>query len=141
MFDARSISRWTETQSANFAGIGSPTCQILPPNFPGYAPHCPFTRDPGRTWNGPDLEQARKLVAESGTAGRSVTVWVTPDYASGVPVPIGRYFVDLLSELGYVPELKIIADRTEYFAATLDPQRRVQMAFQGWSSDYPTELD
>ncbi len=25
-----------------------PTCQILPPNYQGYAPFCPYTLDPGR---------------------------------------------------------------------------------------------
>ena len=31
-----------------FAGIGSSTCQVFPPNFPGYVPYCPFTRHPER---------------------------------------------------------------------------------------------
>jgi peptide/nickel transport system substrate-binding protein len=37
------------------------TCQILPPNFPGYRPYRPFAR--------PDPARARQLVAASGTKG------------------------------------------------------------------------
>ncbi|MBA3737182.1 MAG: hypothetical protein H0W97_01290 [Actinobacteria bacterium] len=40
----------------------SPTCQQLPPNFPGYKPYCPYTLDPGPdgegSWTGPDMEEA-----------------------------------------------------------------------------------
>ena len=79
-----------------FAGEGQPTCQVLPPNFPGYMPYCPFTRHPGRIWTAADLAAARRLVRASGTAGGNVTVWATPDYAFGIPVPVGRYFVRLL---------------------------------------------
>ena len=91
-----------------FAGTGRSTCQILPANFPGYAPYCPFSRRPGHVWTGPDLGKARELVAESGTAGSNVTVWVTPDYAFGIPVPVGRYFVRLLNKLAYHATLKVV---------------------------------
>ena len=41
----------------------TPTCQILPPNFPGYVRYCPYSA--------PDLRPARRLVAASGTRGAS----------------------------------------------------------------------
>jgi YVTN family beta-propeller protein len=122
-----------------FAGEGQSTCQVLPPNFPGYVPYCPFTRHPGRTWTAADLAAARELVRASRTAGTKVTVWATPDYAFGIPVPVGRYFVRLLRDLGYRASLKVLGTRKEYFAAVLDPARHVQMAFSGWVSDYPAE--
>ena len=125
--------------AAIFAGTGSTTCQILPPNFPGYVPYCPFTREPDRTWTAPDLRAARALVRASGTRGARVTVWATPDYAFGIPVPVGRYFVRLLGGLGYRASLKVVGSRDAYFAATLDPTRHVQIAFEGWASDYPAE--
>jgi YVTN family beta-propeller protein len=120
-----------------FAGIGSPTCQVLPPNFPGYVPYCPFTLDPDRTWTAPDLAAARELVEGSGTAGSLVTVWATPDYASGTPVPVGQYFVDLLNGLGYRATLKVVDGRDAYFAGL--ESEHPQIAFVGWTSDYPTE--
>lgn len=49
-----------------FGGEGTmrPTCQQLPPNFPGYEPYCPYTMEPGPggegVWAAPsvDIEEA-----------------------------------------------------------------------------------
>src|SRR5262245_59223328 len=55
--------------------LAVPTCQILPPNFPGYKPYCPYTAGPDHTkWTGPDLAKAKQLVKQSGTAGMKVVV-------------------------------------------------------------------
>ena len=55
--------------------LGVPTCQILPPNFPGYVPYCPYTAGSNRTkWTAPDILKAKQLVKESGTAGMKVVV-------------------------------------------------------------------
>ena len=56
--------------------LSQPTCQILPPNSPGYKPYCPFTLHPASsgTWRAPDLATARKLMARSHTRGSRVTV-------------------------------------------------------------------
>src|SRR5215831_20408627 len=53
--------------------LAAPTCQVLPPGFPGYKPYCPYTKNPGRTWSAPDLAKAKRLVKESGTAGQTVS--------------------------------------------------------------------
>jgi ABC-type oligopeptide transport system substrate-binding subunit len=66
-------------------------------------------------------------------------VWATPDYAFGIPVPVSRYVVGVLRRLGYRATLKVVETRKDYFAATLDPARHVQAAFEGWVSDYPVE--
>jgi peptide/nickel transport system substrate-binding protein len=53
------------------ATAARPTCQILPPQLPGYRPYCPYTRHPthdGR-WHGPDLRPARRLVHDPARAG------------------------------------------------------------------------
>jgi ABC-type transport system substrate-binding protein len=54
--------------------VAEPTCQIIPPNFPGYRPYCPYTAgDPAAgKWTAPDLVKARALIARSGT---SRTAW------------------------------------------------------------------
>jgi peptide/nickel transport system substrate-binding protein len=55
--------------------LASPTCQVLPPEFPGYKPYCPYTANPGSgKWTGPDMAKARQLVEESGTKGMRVKV-------------------------------------------------------------------
>ena len=100
-----------------FAGTGSSTCQILPPNFPGYVPYCPYTRNPNGTWTGADLDM--RVLLEFARGSR-VTVWATTDYAFGIPVPVGHYFVDLLKKLGYRATLRVVEDRRRFFSITLD---------------------
>ena len=45
--------------------LAQPSCQVLPPGLPGYEPYCPYPLD---------LPAARRLVAESGTAGQRLFV-------------------------------------------------------------------
>jgi peptide/nickel transport system substrate-binding protein len=61
--------------------LAQPACQVLPPNFPGYKPYCPFTLHPssGGKWSAPDLAKARQLVKQSGTQGAHVAVVGTTD--------------------------------------------------------------
>jgi peptide/nickel transport system substrate-binding protein len=112
----------------------TPTCQVMPPNFPGYAPYCPYSRSPGGGWTAPDRTKAQSLVDRSGTAGMNVTVWsqVDPTFFPSV----GHYFVGLLNDLGYEATLKHV-DRDSYILGLLDPRRRPQIAFIGWTADYP----
>ena len=56
------------------------TCQILPPNFQGYEPFCPYTLDPDSgAWSAPDLDRAHALIEDAGVMGEKVTVWVIDD--------------------------------------------------------------
>src|SRR3954452_24822105 len=51
--------------------VATPTCQRLPPDFPGYAAYCPYTTSPGDgKWHGPDMAKAQQLFSESGTNGQ-----------------------------------------------------------------------
>ena len=45
--------------------LATPSCQVLPPDLPGYAPYCPYPLD---------LAAAQQLVRDSGTAGQTVTL-------------------------------------------------------------------
>jgi peptide/nickel transport system substrate-binding protein len=110
----------------------TPTCQVMPTNFPGYAPYCPYTRSPGVAWTAPNLQLAKKLVNRSGTTGMKVAVWATPVLFE----PVGRYFTDLLNELGFRATLKVVSSGS-YFAALFGRPRRSQIAFTGWTTDYP----
>jgi DNA-binding SARP family transcriptional activator/ABC-type transport system substrate-binding protein len=79
----------------------TPTCQLLPPNVPGYRPYCPYTRAPGDgRWHAPDLARARALVVASGTRGERVTAY---GFVGGGPLctTVMRYTVRVLRELGY----------------------------------------
>jgi ABC-type transport system substrate-binding protein len=51
------------------------TCQMVPAAFVGFSPYCPYTAGRARGgWIAPDLARARRLIAESGTAGATVVV-------------------------------------------------------------------
>jgi peptide/nickel transport system substrate-binding protein len=80
-----------------------PTCQHLPPNFPGYDAYCPYTTDPGSDglWTAPNLAAAQRLVRRSGTSGIEITVEYPPFYWGDLGQQIGEYLVDLLEDLGY----------------------------------------
>jgi len=117
-----------------------PTCQILPPYLPGYRRYCPYTRSPtadGR-WQGPDLARARRLVAASGTAGMTITVWNTPTPATAVAET--QDTVTALRQLGYRASLRLLPDST-YFTYTNDSRNHAQAIDGGWSADYPSADD
>jgi peptide/nickel transport system substrate-binding protein len=115
-----------------------PTCQQLPPNFPGYEPYCPYTLNPGAagwgSWSGPDMEEALRLVRRSGTAGTPVVVKVPTFYLSDAQVgPLADYMIELLDELGYVGSVRRVTTFEDFFA----PDLEFQMAIYAWLSDYP----
>ena len=116
-----------------------PTCQILPPNFPGYKPYCPYTLRPGSggAWTAPDLAKARALVRASGTRGMKVTFWTCGCFGKGAEARLERA---TLAQLGYRVTLKVLFadDANAYFAAVNDTLRPgPQIAGDGWFADYP----
>lgn len=116
------------------AGVAEPTCQVLPPNFPGHRPYCPYTANPSPSgrWVAPDLARAKRLVAASGTKGERVTVW-TPDETVGTTV------ATLLRRLGYRTRLRTIVPTARYDATLFDPRNfdTFQIAALRWFADYP----
>jgi peptide/nickel transport system substrate-binding protein len=113
-----------------------PACQILPPTIPGHVPYCPYTTNPSDDgeWTGPDLDRARRLIAESGTAGMRVTYWSLPDepWAAG----IGRAVVALLDELGYRARLRVLP-YASWSKVVHDSRAEAQIGTGGWVADYP----
>jgi peptide/nickel transport system substrate-binding protein len=117
-----------------FSGV--PTCQQIPPNFPGYQPYCPYTTDPEPDgeglWTAPDFERAQRLVRRSGTAGMPVTF----KYAAAIYGPewvsVGDYMVELLDELGY--RVSVWSSRV---GGSPDPGNGPQVELGGWGADYP----
>jgi len=107
--------------------LARPTCQLVPPSLPGFAPYCPYTAGPDRTgaWKAPDLERARRLVAASGTRGQEVVVWTFPYFGAEA-----RYAVSLLRRLGYRAQLREVQSIDRYFAAIT--KEHPQAGFAGW---------
>jgi Bacterial extracellular solute-binding proteins, family 5 Middle len=55
--------------------LTTPTCQLLPPNFPAHHDYCPFgILDSAGHYAGPNLTTAQQLITQSGTRGERVTV-------------------------------------------------------------------
>jgi peptide/nickel transport system substrate-binding protein len=117
--------------------LAQPTCQILPPNFPGYVPYCPYTASPGAKWSAPDLAKAQRLVTASGTKGARVKV--TTD-TNEVDKAIGLYFVGLLNKLGYKADLQALATDIQY-SFCQNSKNKVQFCFSSWYQDYPAASD
>jgi YVTN family beta-propeller protein len=115
---------------------GKPTCQILPPNFPGYRRYCPYTLHPGPSgvWKRPDLKRARRLVAASGTKGAPVTIWIPDNQASEGPIALA-----LMRSLGYRTRLKRVDSFVFCCSARGlgNPRSRVQAGVSSWFADYP----
>jgi peptide/nickel transport system substrate-binding protein len=101
---------------------GEAACQFLPPNVNGYSSYCPY--------NGPNLTKARRLVAESGTRGQPVTIWI-------YDIPAGHrnatYLVSVLQSTGYTARVEYVPHDGRL---TWRPDR--QAGVQGWGGDYPS---
>jgi peptide/nickel transport system substrate-binding protein len=118
--------------------LAVPTCQVLPPRFPGYEPYCPYTKSPGSgKWTAPDLVRARQLVNASGTRG--ATVKVNTD-TTETNKALGLYFVDLLGSLGYKATLQALSPEIQYPYAQ-NSRNHVQFAYSVWAQDYPAASD
>jgi YVTN family beta-propeller protein len=117
--------------------VAQPTCQILPPGFPGFRPYCPYTRDPSAagTWTSANVALARRLVARSGTSGTHVTVWT--DGSDAFKAALGKYLVRVLDQLGYRADLRKVSQG--YFPAVL--QGNPQVGFYDWAADFPEPLN
>jgi YVTN family beta-propeller protein len=124
-------------------GLGSaeatPTCQILPADFPGHQSYCPYTTGPQNgVWHGPDLAKARRLAKESGTTNVPVTVWTFNDRANKA---VGSYLVQLLKDLGYRAHLRAMtSDRL--FTAVNNYRSKIQVGgIVSWYADFPAPSD
>jgi peptide/nickel transport system substrate-binding protein len=125
--------------------IHRPTCQILPPNFQGFAPFCPYTLDPeSGVWSAPDPGRARALIEEADAVGEKVTVWVMErDPLLTGTVDVMRHVEGVLDDLGLRADLKVVQDTDAYFDAVYQATARAgtsghpQVYLSGWIQDYP----
>jgi peptide/nickel transport system substrate-binding protein len=115
------------------ANLATPTCQVLPPLFQGYQAYCPYTKNPGTKWSAPDVERARQLVKESGTAGQKVTL-IAEDTA--VQKGISTYVQSVLNDLGYQASVKLLSTNVQ-FTYIQNTSNKVQISSTTWYQDYP----
>jgi YVTN family beta-propeller protein len=128
------VDRRREVALTGGPDAGSPTCQLLPPGMPGYRPTCAFTvaPSPAGAWTAPDLAEARRLVAASGTRGAVVDVWGWPPRRT-----VARYLANVLRELGFRSRVRIFPDLGTSDQAATDPRRHPQIGLDGWIADSP----
>jgi peptide/nickel transport system substrate-binding protein len=117
--------------------LASPSCQVLPPGFPGHQDYCPYTKNPGTKWSAPDVAKAKRLVKESGTLGQKVTV-VVPD--DEVNKAMGVYTQSVLNQIGYKASVKAISGNI-FFTFVQNTKNKVQINVQQWYQDYPAASD
>ncbi|MFZ0088705.1 MAG: ABC transporter substrate-binding protein, partial [Solirubrobacteraceae bacterium] len=133
------LNRASAVQLYGGAQVAQATCQILPPQMPGYQRYCPYTSHarPDGQWSAPDLARGRRLVAASGTRGMTVAVLDTPE-------PIfrgeGQLVVTALRRLGYRATLQIVTD-AQFLHTAANPRNRIQVISGGWAADYPAASD
>ena len=140
--DARRAFNFAVDRAAAVDAQGGPslaetTCQVLPPNIPGYRPYCPYTAGSTKSgkWTAPDLTKAKALVARSGTCGMKVTFW-----AWSQANKFNRVAVKALHSLGYRVAMKPVGDMDRYYAAVSDSRNRAQIGFAGWSGLTPADF-
>lgn len=117
--------------------LATPACQVLPAGFPGYEPYCPYTQNPGTEWSAPDIEKAKNLVQESGTAGQKVTIIVED---TAISRSIGVYLQSVLTEIGYDASVKAISPNI-HFIYVQNTNNSVQISVSQWYQDYPAASD
>ena len=129
------IDRAAAARRLGGPGLSIPTCQVLPPHFPGYKDYCPWTRGPhdGR-WHGPDIARARALVRASGTAGATVD-FISPSNDPIAAAATGA-LVSALREIGYRP--RVISGDADFHRRLGNPHGRWDISDGDWIADYPS---
>jgi peptide/nickel transport system substrate-binding protein len=139
---ARQAINWAVDRAATvrlYGGpnLAQPTCTILPPGFPGHVNFCDYTKGGGATWSAPDIDKAKQLVRQSGTAGQRVAVVVQDDE---VNKSIGEYVQSLLNQIGYRATLKPLSLNIQ-LTYIQNTKNKVQMALTSWYQDFPAASD
>ena len=117
--------------------LATPSCQVLPPGFPGHKDYCPYTKNPGTKWSAPDLAKAKQLVKESGTAGQKVAVVSADDEVNKA---MAVYLQSVLNQIGYKATVKPISGNI-FFTYAQNTKNKVQINVQQWYQDYPAASD
>ena len=120
--------------------LAVPTCQILPPNFPGYKPYCPYTAGSDTTkWTGVDLTKAKQLVQQSGTVGMKVVVNSASDDTSKA---LAQQMVADLDKIGYKATTQLLTGSIQYpFVQNSNNSSKWNVAWSAWYQDYPAPSD
>jgi peptide/nickel transport system substrate-binding protein len=112
-----------------FGGQGTPSENMIPPAFgSAYKKHTLYPYD---------LAHARKLIAQAGVKGASVTVWGhTTD-----PAPKAvQYMASVLDSIGLKASVKTL-DESVYWDTIATEKGDPPIAFNDWNQDFPEGQD
>jgi len=112
-----------------------PSCQILPPAFPGYAPYCMYSAPGGQIWGRPDLARARQLIKASGAQGSRVRVVVVRKYVNNT-----RVVAKALRQLGLRGTFVTVSLEQAIQLVARSPAR-FNLVATGSAADYPSPSD
>ncbi|HEY5247864.1 MAG TPA: ABC transporter substrate-binding protein, partial [Dermatophilaceae bacterium] len=117
------------------SGSFNATCQVLPPNFPGYRWYCPYTTGAvdGR-YHGPDLAKAKELVRRSGARGMAVTL---QGVAGGGDHTLNAYLATVLRQLGFRVKLREVPPAHGHDLLQALGHAQITSG-PGWTADRPT---
>jgi peptide/nickel transport system substrate-binding protein len=121
-----------------FAGELAPGCSFLPPGVPGYdaaldVEDCPW----GNPNEPPNLEKARRLIADAGAEGAEVTVWGnTQDPEDNVATA----YADMLNGMGLDAKLEIL-DAAVFYQIVGNAKTEAQTGVYNWFQDFPHPKD
>jgi peptide/nickel transport system substrate-binding protein len=116
------------------SGFLTPGCFFLPEGIPGHPDgECPYGPADGHG----DIEKAKQMVQQSGTAGQDITVWGEQRAPRTQYV---EYYADLLNKIGYHATPKLISDTT-YFPTIGNAKTAPQTGFADWIQDFPNPVD
>ena len=119
------------------SGSITPGCYFLPPTIIGHADGpCPYG-DPSVVPSAATVAKAKKMIADAGLAGTSVTVW---SQTKSPRQQYMAYLTDLLNSLGFKANLKVIQDAV-YFQTVGNQSLNPQVGFADWSQDFPNPSD
>lgn len=114
--------------SGIYGGLGRPTQNFLPPGYPQYK------KIDAWSFN---LQKAKQLVQQSGTAGQTVDVYGPNEDPSKSTT---EYLANQLSKIGYKPKLHLLSHQV-YFQTIGNQATKAQAMFTDWYQDYPHPLD
>jgi len=114
--------------SGVYGGLGRPTENFLPPDYPQYKKI--------NAWSF-DIAKAKQLVQQSGTAGQPVDVYGTNEDPGKSTT---EYLAGQLNKIGYKAKLHLLSHQV-YFQTIGNQATKAQAGYTDWYQDYPHPID
>jgi peptide/nickel transport system substrate-binding protein len=113
-----------------YAGLATPTENILPPTYPQYKKHALYPYN---------VAKAKQLIKAAGATGANVTIWTSDNESRRAP-EAAQYLQTVLNQIGLKAHLKEI-HAAVYWTTVGNQATHAQIGFADWFQDYPHPLD